>query len=267
MKDKLRKIIDEWLETKKVDGVVGLTEEKENIKPHLFQKGDTSFIALTPKYPLASVMMLLQEHYPEKRFGIIARECDIRAMVELHKREKKIDIERVDIIGIACTKKEVEECACDFPYPHMAEVIVGEKIEIETKNLSVDRLLNMELNERLFFWKYQFDKCMKCYGCRNACPLCICSECVLEDDLWVKGGRIPPPFPLFHLIRAVHTSGRCIGCGECEKACPMDIPLTTLYTLLRNNVKELFDYNAGIELDKEIPLLTTLDETPMKEEG
>lgn len=36
----------------------------------------------------------------------------------------------------------------------------------------------------------EFSKCMKCYGCREACPLCFCDDCCLEAEgpEWVPGG-------------------------------------------------------------------------------
>ena len=39
-------------------------------------------------------------------------------------------------------------------------------------------------------YKEEFSKCMKCYGCREACPLCFCDDCCLEAEgpEWVPGG-------------------------------------------------------------------------------
>ena len=59
---------------------------------------------------------------------------------------------------------------------------------------------------------------------------------------------------VWHIIRAFHLAGRCTSCGECERACPMDIPLMLLNKKVEKDVKELFDYNAGNELDSK-PLL------------
>ena len=44
----------------------------------------------------------------------------------------------------------------------------------------------------------------------------------------------------------------------CEKACPVAIPLTTLYKKVEKDVLELFDYEAGIDRDTE-PLLSVFD--------
>jgi Na+-translocating ferredoxin:NAD+ oxidoreductase RnfC subunit len=49
-------------------------------------------------------------------------------------------------------------------------------------------------------------------------------------------------------------AGRCVDCGLCEEACPMDIPLRTLYRRVREVVKELMDYLPGADRDKVPPL-------------
>jgi ferredoxin len=87
---------------------------------------------------------------------------------------------------------------------------------------------------------------------------------VLEDEMWVQTGVLPLPFPSFHVIRAMHTVGKCVGCGECERACPADIPLTILYSLLRRDAKELFSYEAGADIEDQPPLLVTLDQVPIR---
>jgi len=110
--------------------------------------------------------------------------------------------------------------------------------------------------ERLAFWQRQFAKCIKCYGCRTVCPLCFCEQCAMEQETWVNRGRLPVPFPVFHVIKALHTAciGKCVGCHACEDACPADIPLSLLYALLRQDLKNLFGYEAGTQLHGNPPV-------------
>jgi len=263
MREKIRENVDELLRSGKVQGVVGLSEEHGNVQPRLFKTGDSlDTLVLSPKYPLATICKLIQLKHPEGKLGIVARGCDERALVELAKRQQ-IDMDNLVLIGIACTEDEAKECCCEHPYPQ--KVDIGEKIGGVTTNNEIETLLEKDFDERLKFWSDAFSKCIKCYGCRNACPLCICEECTLEDDLWVKAGEIPPEFPTFHLIRAYHLRDKCTGCGECQKACPMDIPLTTLYALLRREFKQLFDYVPGMDITRNSPLATTLEEEPIRE--
>ena len=50
---------------------------------------------------------------------------------------------------------------------------------------------------------------------------------------------------MFHMIHALHLAGRCTECGECERACPMNIPLGKLKKKINMDMLELFDYVAG----------------------
>ena len=86
------------------------------------------------------------------------------------------------------------------------------------------------------------ERCMKCYGCRNICPVCYCSECTLEENAFIPRGELPPANPNFLLTRAIHMVDFCIYCGLCEEACPADIPLTTLYKMVANLVDDQQDY-------------------------
>ena len=47
----------------------------------------------------------------------------------------------------------------------------------------------------------------------------------------------------------------CVGCMECERACPADIPLTVLYTLLRRDGEEMFEYVPGRNVEDPPPLV------------
>jgi len=237
---------------KDVVGVVALRRAYGSVAPHLFQKGEElDDLALWPKYPLANVLRLLQEAHPESTLAIVCRGCDERQLVELAKR-KQVDLAKVRVIGLACTTEEAQACQCEEPYP--THIDVGGKVE-GVSEAELEGSLPKDAEERWAFWRHQFQKCFKCYGCRNICPLCFCKECSLEEGLWVVPGRLPPPFPIFHLIRAMHTVARCVDCGECEAACPAEIPLTTLYSLLRKDAEELFDYVPGRSLEEEPPLL------------
>jgi Na+-translocating ferredoxin:NAD+ oxidoreductase RnfC subunit len=55
-------------------------------------------------------------------------------------------------------------------------------------------------------------------------------------------------------MRAFHLAGRCIGCGECERVCPMGLPLMKLNKKIEKEIKELFDYKPGIDTEQK-PLL------------
>jgi formate dehydrogenase subunit beta len=172
-------------------------------------------------------------------------------------KRNQVDLARVTMIGLACTAEERDECRCAWPYPgamHGARIDVGEKVEGIADELVAEHE-KLSLEERTEFWKKQFARCIKCYACRTVCPQCFCEVCVLEQDLWVETGTLAPPFPSYHLIRAYHTVSKCVGCMECERACPADIPLTVLYTLLRRDAEAMFEYVPGRSVDELPPLV------------
>jgi len=251
-----------------LDGIIGLRRTAVGTAPYLFREGDDlSQLVLEPRYPLASIISLLQKRYPEARFGIVARGCDARALVEMAKREQ-IDPDRLYLLGVACTAEEAQACYCadpapdPAPWPH-AEVF-GTLVEGAPPNPLVAEYVQMSLEERRAFWRQQFLRCIKCYGCRNICPECFCEACALEDPAWVEPGVLAPSFPTFHLIRAMHMSTRCVACRQCELVCPAHIPLTILYDLIRRDVETLLGYVPGADIAAAPPLSLTLEEAPLQ---
>jgi formate dehydrogenase subunit beta len=112
----------------------------------------------------------------------------------------------------------------------------------------------MPIAERFRYWMEHFERCVKCYGCRNVCPMCFCKECSLEDPDLIQTGMLPTENPIFHLTRAVHMAGRCIDCGLCEQACPADIPLRALYKKVADILAADTNYRPGYQPDEKSPL-------------
>ncbi len=203
------------------------------------------------RYPLSKVLIQIAVQYPDKTFGILCRACDERALIELYKNTQ-LKADKVVTLGIACSDELVHACRCKNPIPSN---LVGETVAAKPfDRLDVEQIISLPVDKRFNFWTEQLGKCIKCYGCRNICPVCFCQVCTLEDQGLVTRGDIPPEVPAFHLSRAYHMAGRCIDCGLCEEGCPVDIPLRTLYRRVREVVKELFDYLPGEEKDTVPPI-------------
>ena len=66
----------------------------------------------------------------------------------------------------------------------------------------------------------------------------------------------------FQLIHAQHLAGRCTGCAECERACPMDIPVFALKQQFGRMIKKIFGFGAGLDVNATPPLLTYQVEEP-----
>jgi ferredoxin len=150
---------------------------------------------------------------------------------------------------------------CECPTPQEYDILLGEprpaapNLTASRKNL--EKLDGMSSEERWDFWKNEFSRCIRCYACRNVCPACFCKRCFVEESepQWVL------PVPrwqdnlIFQVIRNIHVAGRCTDCGECERACPVNIPLRSLSKRMYELVDELFQFKAGMDKDA-VPLMT-----------
>ncbi len=105
----------------------------------------------------------------------------------------------------------------------------------------------------LFNYDDELAKCIKCFGCKEACPICYCNECSLTSEIpeWVNNTEIPPK-PLFHMERLMHMADSCINCGQCEEVCPADIPLSKISHEINIKIREIFNYTPGVD-DKKPP--------------
>jgi ferredoxin len=147
---------------------------------------------------------------------------------------------------------------CEYPTPVLYDILIGKEIKGTKKEdyKDVKSFEKKPLKEKWDYWEKQFDKCVRCYACRNACPLCYCKECMVDqlNPQWVRRSVDVPENTAWNLLRAFHLAGRCIGCGQCERACPMDIPLMELNKKIEKEIKELFEYIPGIDAEEK-PLL------------
>jgi formate dehydrogenase subunit beta len=118
----------------------------------------------------------------------------------------------------------------------------------------------MSLEERFDYWFGQFNQCIKCFGCRDSCPICYCKDCSLEADRGLVSGGDVPPDPMFPMVRAVHVMDSCVNCGQCQDACPMELPLSLLIFMLNREMASIFKYEPGTDIGAMPPLRTVTDE-------
>ncbi|HEX9079693.1 MAG TPA: hypothetical protein VF795_08900 [Desulfuromonadaceae bacterium] len=209
------------------------------------------------------------------KIAIVVKGCDLKALAGLM-GEAQLKREDLHIIGVPCagvlgsTIQPDQEltpvniapkCAeCDARLPHGCDFVPGQQpapAELEKRySAEIARLEAMTPGERWAYWQEQFKKCIKCYACRQVCPFCFCEQCLCDRNKPQMVETTPRPAgnTAWHIVRAMHLAGRCAGCAECERVCPMDIPLNLLNRKMAKELKELYAYEAGFEVREKGPL-------------
>ncbi len=114
----------------------------------------------------------------------------------------------------------------------------------------------MTSQEKWDYFESLLSPCIRCYACKNACPLCYCPTCFVDESKpqWVGKGQDPTDVRTFHFLRAFHCAGRCTDCGACERACPVGINMRVFTKKLEKDSFEQFGWEAGLSLDERPPL-------------
>lgn len=201
------------------------------------------------RYPLEKIACHLARKDPSLTIGILARDCNRRTLNLLF-TWNQLQPEKIETVTVNCCPSRLKPHGdCSYLEPKTTGEY-KQKHGIDYNETPSGFLENCSRQERLSRWMYEFAKCIKCYGCRNVCPVCFCRECSLEHPNLVEPGVLPAEVPIFHLIRATHMAGRCIDCGLCEDACPAHIPLRVLYREVNEAVADIFGYLPGDHVEK-----------------
>ena len=235
-----------------------------------------------------SIIELLQENLINRDDVVIfAMSC--KGVVSIRKIQEQVgsleyveaveagyDTVKVTAEGITHELKFADVAAskcgrCQYHSALVSDVFVGEPdndpAEDTYEDVAAFEAKSQE--ERLAFWMGEMQRCIRCYACRNACPMCVCRDhCVAQsrDPHWMTQEDTVQNKWLFQMIHAMHLAGRCTECGECERACPVGIPLLLLKRKMNKEINELFDYKAGTLIDATPPLLAfKVEEEKIKE--
>jgi len=149
---------------------------------------------------------------------------------------------------------------CTRKNPVIYDELAGEEVEESVGETypDIESFEGFSDEKRWQYFSEEMSRCIRCYACRNACPLCYCTECFVDasNPQWIGKSIDESDTALFHIMRAFHLAGRCVECGACERACPLGIDIRKLNRKLSKDVLALFNYKAGISLDEVAPLAT-----------
>jgi len=208
---------------------------------------------------------------PPKPVAVVVKPCDSKA-INVMVSENLYRRDQVYALGVACEgirspdgNLQTRCVTCQEAVPIVYDALISGTTSSFIPRLSsyareeIADLQNAAPAERMEFWLGQFDRCIRCYACRQACPMCNCPECLYErdDSTFIGLGIGLNEKRTFHLGRAYHLAGRCVGCNECERACPMDIPIGLLNQKLAEEIETAFDHRAGLTVAPS-PIVTVL---------
>lgn len=150
---------------------------------------------------------------------------------------------------------------CICPNPVIMDYRVGDLVpdrRVDNRFPFVDEIESKSSDKRWEWFQNEISSCIRCYACRNVCPLCYCPTCFVDDSKpqWVGNSLDPADTSIFHILRAFHCAGRCTNCGSCETVCPMGINMRVLTSKLTKDVIDLYGTEAGVDSDAPLPLTT-----------
>ena len=148
-----------------------------------------------------------------------------------------------------------EVCDTCVPDAAVCDVVLGADEVTNPASDEVARYARLEEfmkltpDERFAFWKEELSRCIRCYACRQICPLCYCNRCIADRNRPQEISSSPSlkGNVAWNITRAFHLAGRCVGCAQCSSACPMGIDLQLLNLTLARAAEDAFDgYRAGV---------------------
>ncbi len=159
----------------------------------------------------------------------------------------ELSIDRNEILSSSCQ-------ACIYPDAQEFDIFIGDargKIQNENRLKEIKEFEALPTSDRWAHTCEEYEKCIRCYACRNVCPSCYCNVCFVDqnDPGWIGNTCEFTDSMIFHVIRNLHVAGRCVECGACERACPMDINLLMLNRKVAMEVKDRFGDIAGLDIN------------------
>jgi formate dehydrogenase (coenzyme F420) beta subunit len=88
----------------------------------------------------------------------------------------------------------------------------------------------------------QLEGCGECQACMEACPICSVDRPYQNAD-----GH-------YERTSVMHWLVSCAGCGMCEQSCPSQLPTAAIFTHIRQQLAQEWDYVPGRSHDEPLPV-------------
>jgi formate dehydrogenase (coenzyme F420) beta subunit len=276
----LRDLAKKLLQEKQADAILGYECDRRGVRPAFITEAgacDRLIFDHRCVQNLAAYLSPRRTHVASLgRLAVVIKACDARAVAGLI-RENQIKREDIVLIGVRCSGVALDatesdplnsenvssKClSCEKREPALADHLVGESKSAPPANAKRDaRLLEIEsmgISERLALWTDLLSRCTRCQACRQVCPMCFCERCVAEktQPSWIESSAHARGNFAWHLTRALHLAGRCVDCGECERACPAQIPLELLNRKVARIIEARYGYTVTDDPSIKTPIGT-----------
>jgi ferredoxin len=174
-------------------------------------------------------------------------------------RDGEHRFQRADLLHDSCKR-------CVYPNPVGTDIVLGELLPEDGSERTWPSVVEFEAlssEQRYAYFVQESERCIRCYACREACPMCYCTECFVDHNFphWTESMVSPAGTQAWHIVRAFHQTGRCASCGACERACPMDIKMTYLTDKLNYDMQQQYEFEVGASDEAQPPFAAfTLDD-------
>jgi hypothetical protein len=123
-----------------------------------------------------AVYLLKPEVMALGKAAVVARPATLRALLQF-----AVENQLVDGAVVALAVNDSQPVAELTSFGAIEEYVAGQPRGLsQGEKDELAHLDGLSREERWAFWTGELSRCIKCYACRAACPMCYCARCVVD---------------------------------------------------------------------------------------